>query len=78
MKNFITREIDNIKNKNTLMTSVKDLKINGNDLISMGVPQGKNIGIILNTLLEMVLDNSLENNRDTLKNAAYKIISSLL
>ena len=60
------------------MTSVKDLKINGNDLISMGVPQGKNIGIILNTLLEMVLDNSLENNRDTLKNAAYKIISSLL
>ena len=74
----IRKIYNNIKNKNTLMTSVKDLKINGNDLISMGVPQGKNIGIILNTLLEMVLDNSLENNRDTLKNAAYKIISSLL
>ena len=65
-----------IKNKSTLVTSVKDLRINGNDIISMGVPQGREVGIILKKLLDAVLDNSLENNRHTLTEAAYDIINT--
>ena len=65
-----------IKNKSTLVTSVKDLRINGNDIISMGVPQGREVGIILKKLLYMVLDNSIENNRHTLTEAAYDIINT--
>lgn len=71
------REIyESIKNKSTLVISVKDLQINGNDIISMGVPQGKNVGIILKKLLYMVLDNSLENNHHMLIEAAYDIINT--
>lgn len=40
--------------------SVKDLKINGNDLISMGY-RGKEIGKILDNILEHVIDETLKN-----------------
>lgn len=46
--------------------SVKDLNINGRDLISIGYKQGKEIGLILNDLLELVLDNPELNQRDKL------------
>lgn len=72
----IRKIYNSIKNKSTLVTSVKDLQINGNDIISMGVPQGREVGIILKKLLYMVLDNSLENNRHTLTEAAYDIINT--
>ena len=47
-------------------TTVKDLAINGRDLIDLGIPQGKEIGEILNSLLEMVLEEEIENDRDLL------------
>lgn len=40
--------------------SVKDLKINGNDLIEMGF-KGKEIGFILNDVLECVINETLKN-----------------
>lgn len=40
--------------------SVKDLKINGNDLISMGF-KGKEIGKILDTVLDLVINEKLKN-----------------
>lgn len=46
--------------------SLKDLKINGNDLIALGIPKGKEIGETLNKLLELVIDNKLENNYQSL------------
>jgi len=46
--------------------TVKDLKINGYDLIGLGVNQGLIIGKILNELLEKVLENYELNNRDVL------------
>lgn len=53
--------------------TVKDLIINGNHLISLGVPEGKEIGEILNDLLEKVLENpelnSLEPLTEIVKNA---------
>ena len=46
--------------------SLSNLNINGNDLISLGIPQGKIIGIILNRLLEEVIENKLLNEYDML------------
>ncbi len=46
--------------------SVKDLDIDGYDLMKMGVPQGRDIGSILNSLLEIVLDDPELNNKDVL------------
>ncbi|WP_297419044.1 CCA tRNA nucleotidyltransferase [Clostridium sp.] len=47
--------------------SVKDLAINGNDLMSLGIKQGKEIGKILNQLLELVLENAELNNKEYLR-----------
>ena len=52
---------------------VKDLKINGNDLIQLGFKQGKEIGETLNKLLEMVLENPELNNKEFLIKEAIKI-----
>ena len=46
--------------------TIKDLAINGKDLIYLGFKQGKEIGIALNWLLEMVLINPNLNNYEDL------------
>lgn len=43
--------------------SLSDLAVNGNDIISLGVPKGKMIGKILNALLEDVIENRIQNNK---------------
>ena len=45
--------------------SLKDLAVNGNDLMALGLT-GKKIGQTLNFLLEQVLEENLPNHRDTL------------
>ena len=46
--------------------SVKELAIDGKDLLTAGVPQGKQIGSILNDLLELVLEEPEKNDREVL------------
>ena len=46
--------------------SMRDLAINGYDLILLGIPEGKEIGIVLNKLLEMVLSDEIKNDKDAL------------
>jgi tRNA nucleotidyltransferase (CCA-adding enzyme) len=46
--------------------SIKDLAINGDDLIIMGFEEGEKIGKILNYLLNLVLEFPEYNNRDKL------------
>ena len=48
--------------------TLKDLQINGNDLISLGIPKGKEIGIILNDVLNKVIDDELYNEKEILVN----------
>ncbi len=48
--------------------SLKDLAVSGEDLISWGMKPGKNIGIVLNELLEDVLEHPEWNEREILKN----------
>ena len=54
--------------------SLKTLQIKGDDLIAMGVPRGKEIGVILNALLEQVIDGALPNDRERLLTAAKGMI----
>ena len=49
--------------------SLKDLAVNGNDLLALGIT-GKQIGETLNHLLEQVMDEALSNDRESLLPAA--------
>jgi len=62
--------------KNAPSLSLKDLEINGNDLIDLGIPQGPEIRNILNKLLEIVLDNPSRNQRNILIRLAKEINKS--
>ena len=46
--------------------SVKELAVDGKDLIAAGVAQGKQIGEILSDLLEIVLEEPEKNTKETL------------
>ena len=46
--------------------SMKDLAVNGNDLIKLGVKPGKELGNILKYLLEAVIEGKLPNDKNTL------------
>ena len=56
--------LEEIRAEDACLT-VKDLAVNGNDLLSLGY-QGKAVGEMLNALLEQVLDEALPNERDAL------------
>ena len=53
--------------------SLKDLHINGNDLIALGIPAGRLTGQILKELLEAVLDDPALNTHERLREIALAI-----
>ncbi|KEI98348.1 CCA tRNA nucleotidyltransferase [Clostridium botulinum] len=53
--------------------TIKDLDINGYDLMELGINQGKEIGIMLNKLLDIILENPNLNNKEDL----IKIVESI-
>ena len=55
--------------------SLKQLKANGADMIAMGI-SGRNIGDMLEKLLDEVIDGRCENNRGALLSMAERIISN--
>ena len=52
--------------------SLKDLAVNGRDLLSLGLKSGPQIGAILEGLLEDVIADRLPNEKEALLNAAQK------
>lgn len=54
--------------------SLKTLEITGNDLLMLGVPKGKQIGVILNQLLDEVLQNPENNTREYLIEKAKEML----
>ena len=52
---------------------LKDLALNGNDLLALGIPKGKKIGIILNELFQTVLDDPAMNEKEKLLSVAKKL-----
>ena len=53
-----------------LPLSLRDLTINGEDLIASGIPKGRRVGETLDFLLRSVLADRLENEREALIAAA--------
>ena len=49
-----------------LCCSLSQLSVNGEDLIRLGYPEGRGIGKALNRLLQLVLDETLENQKELL------------
>ncbi len=56
--------------------SLSDLAINGRDIMDLGVPQGKAVGIILEELLEAVINEDIPNERDALLFKARECFNS--
>jgi len=57
--------------------SVKDLAVNGKDLMEAGIPAGKKMGFILHGLLEAVLDDPAQNTKETLIQIAAALYGQL-
>ena len=64
-------KINKILNSNEPL-SIKDLAIDGSDILSLGICEGREIGKILNYLLDKVLDNSSLNTKEKLLNLVLK------
>jgi tRNA nucleotidyltransferase (CCA-adding enzyme) len=56
--------------------SLKKLAVNGEDLLELGIPKGKQVGFILNKLLKLVIDSPELNIKDFLLKEAIKIKKS--
>lgn len=55
--------------------TVKDLRVNGNDILSINIPEGKRVGRMLQTLLDKVISGELKNEHDVLLKEAEKMKS---
>lgn len=72
LKSFIKEVVDSQE-----AFQVRDLEIDGNDLISIGFKQGKELGNCLKELMDIVLDNPEMNTKDILLGLAKDKISIL-
>ncbi len=61
----VLQMIEKVKKENSCF-NMKMLAVDGQDIIKLGVCEGKNIGIVLNTLLEAVLDERVANDKEAL------------
>jgi tRNA nucleotidyltransferase (CCA-adding enzyme) len=57
--------------------SLKDLAVNGRDLMRLGIVEGKTVGVVLKRLLEMVINGTEKNDKNDLLVCARKMISGL-
>lgn len=72
----LQERISEVRQKDMAL-KITDLKINGNDLLEMGVKRGPEVGRILNVLLEKVLDDPGCNDRDQLLALAKKVSKNI-
>lgn len=73
----VTEIYEEVKKNHDCLT-IKDLKIDGVDLIRIGIPAGKQMGIILEKLLDMVIEEPKLNRREILLELAQKIHDVLI
>jgi len=75
------RELDDLRNiyekvlKEKDCVSLKTLSVTGNDLIALGMKPGKEIGVILNRLLELVIEEPARNKKEYLLKRAEEMRS---
>ena len=75
LNEFENRIQKELETQNAL--TLKDLKLNGNDIKSLFNVQGKTIGNILSYLLEEVIEDPSLNDRDKLINLTKLFLSKL-
>ena len=46
--------------------SLAQLAVNGDDLLAIGIPRGRAVGLLLQRLLDAVVDGTVSNERDAL------------
>lgn len=68
----LKERIKKIEEENSAL-SLKDLAVNGKDLILLGIEPGKKIGLILDELLQTVLDDPKMNEKEKLLTIAQNI-----
>lgn len=56
---------------------LKDLAVNGKDLLDLGLPAGPQLGQVLNRLLEQVVEETLPNEKSALLQTAQALFSTL-
>lgn len=61
--------IDELLDEDACLT-LRDLAVNGKDLMALGIPSGKELGQCLQSLLDAVLDEALPNEKSALLEAA--------
>lgn len=61
----LERMLDEVVNANEAFT-VRQLAINGNDLLALGIPEGPEIGTALDAALNAIIDEQVPNERDAL------------
>ena len=69
--------IDRVLDEKCVLT-LKNLAVNGKDLMDAGVPAGKELGRILNGLLETVLEDPAQNEKEKLLTIARNLANSAL
>lgn len=57
--------------------TLKDLEINGREVMALGVPEGKQVGFILNELLNAVINGDIPNNKTLLIEKAIEMAALL-
>jgi len=68
----LKQRVENVMQKNNAL-SLKQLAVNGRDLMQNGIPSGKILGEILNQLMECVLEDPSMNDREKLLSVAKKL-----
>ena len=71
---LLRRLVDEILDEDACLT-VKDLPVDGRDLMALGFAPGPKIGACLNSLLSLVQDEALPNDRDALLSKAKEYLS---
>lgn len=72
----IRRLLEEILAEDACLT-IRDLQIDGHDLLAMGFPAGKALGTCLSQLLEQVQDEQLPNEKEALRSAAKDFLEKL-
>lgn len=67
--------IDQLLEEDACLT-LRDLAVNGKDLMALGIPPGKQLGQCLQWLLDGVLDEALPNDKATLLEAAKSFLTA--
>lgn len=57
--------------------SLKDLEINGREVMALGVPEGKHVGFILDELLNAVINGDIQNDKSQLIKKAIEMAALL-